>query len=92
MRRQFWEGRRVQDIAKDFGISYCYCWQVCNFYRLKGEAPPDFRPRSRFYDPYASGRSQVGCDSPDAGGLNSVRMAPSEREAEVGSQVPSPTQ
>ena len=45
MRQQFWEGRKVIDIAKEFGISYCYCWQVCNFYRLRGEAPPDFRRR-----------------------------------------------
>jgi hypothetical protein len=64
MRRQFWEGKPVKNIAKDFGISYCYCWQVCNFYRLKGEAPPDFRPRSRFY----SGRIEAGNQANMAGG------------------------
>lgn len=63
MRRQFWEGKPLPQIAKDFGISHCYCWQVCNFYRLRKEVPPDFRPRSRFYSGAAATGDQADVDS-----------------------------
>jgi DNA invertase Pin-like site-specific DNA recombinase len=42
MRLLFWKGVPVPQIAKQFGISYPYCWQICNFYRLRKEPPPPY--------------------------------------------------
>lgn len=52
MRRLFWEGVTPPELAKRYGISRVYAWQICHFYRLRGEPPPDFRPKSRTYTTY----------------------------------------
>ena len=52
MRRLYWEGVKCPEIAKRYNLSYPYTWQVCNFYRLRGEPPPDFRPKSKTYSSY----------------------------------------
>ena len=42
MRLLFWRGMSYREIAAKFNLSEPYCWQVCNFYRLRKEPPPPY--------------------------------------------------
>lgn len=38
MRELYWSGISCVSIARLFGISHCYAWQICNFYRVRKAA------------------------------------------------------
>jgi len=35
MRERFWSGEKLPALAKEYGLSHCYTWQICHYFRIK---------------------------------------------------------